>query len=95
MARYTAEEASALILDDSDDQSDSDGSGSEIDEDSEHPLPHSDSDDQDSEDSPQPDRSLIVTRILNYHLELPSSPHRLSSLSSDEDSSYPSARGME
>jgi len=45
MARYTAE-ASALIVDDSDDQSDSDGSGSEIDEVPEFPLPHSNSNDQ-------------------------------------------------
>ena len=70
MACHTAEDASSLILDGSDDQLDSDGSGSEIDKNPEFPLPHSDSDDQDNEDSQQPDSKCDS----DEDLKLPSSP---------------------
>ena len=96
MARYTAEEASALIVDGSDDQPDSDESGSEIDEDPEFPLPHSDSDDQESQ---QPDSESES----DEDPEPPSSRHRQSlspplfspSSSSEGESSHLSVRGME
>lgn len=95
MARYTAEEASALILDGSDDQPDSDESGSEIDEDPEFPLPHY-SDDQESQ---QPDSESES----DEDPEPPSSRHRQSlspplfspSSSSEEESSHLSVRCME
>ena len=96
MARYTAEEASALILDGSEDQSVSDGSGYEIDGDPEFPLPHSDSDDQESQ---QPDSESES----DEDPEPPSSLHRQSispplfspSSSSEEESSRLSVRGLE
>ena len=93
MARYTVEQASAMIWNSDDEQSDIDESGSEIDEDPDFPLPHSGSDDQDpqSEFDSENEQDLPPPCLRSRS----SPPHSSPSTSPERESGLLSARGKE